>query len=450
MTVRLRTLLLCLIAGALFIPTSPTAEAQVLKRLRDRAARAAEDEAARHVERMIRSGVACAFNDLECIERAEESGDDVYLTDDEGKPVLDDDGMPVSDPDEAADILGKERPGASSLPGADAPLPGAGPLPGVGATTNLDFVPGEETVVFTDYSEDNLGDFPRRFELISGSFDVIEWEGDRYMRALSGGTFAIVLPETLPEKFTIETAVSVQHGNGYMAITPGRAFNTRPRDYRGSAVTVRFADAGVNAVADAGPVAMSPHHQDVVRTQVAPLQVLADGEHMKVYLDDNRVANVPNAVFPRTDTLFIAVGSAAQDHPILLGSVRIAASKVDLYDRLTRDGRVTTRGILFDVDSDVIQPESAPTLEEIGTTLQEHPDLRISIEGHTDSDGDEASNLDLSERRAEAVRARLIQEYGIDASRLESAGYGESRPVAPNDTPEGKQQNRRVELVRIG
>ena len=261
---------------------------------------------------MIRSGVACAFNDLECIERAEQSGDDVYLTDDEGKPVLDDEGMPVSDPDEAADILGKERPGAGgSLPGADAPLPGAGPLPGVGATTNLDFVRGEETVVFTDYSEDNLGDFPRRFELISGSFDVIEWEGDQ-------------------------------------------------------------------------------------------------------------------------------------------GSVRIAASKVDLYDRLTRDGRVTTRGILFDVDSDVIQPESAPTLEEIGTTLQEHPDLRISIEGHTDSDGDEASNLDLSERRAEAVRARLIQEYGIDASRLESAGYGESRPVAPNDTPEGKQQNRRVELVRIG
>ena len=133
-----------------------------------------------------------------------------------------------------------------------------------------------------------------------------------------------------------------------------------------------------------------------------------------------------------------------------MGPVRIAGSTVDLYDRLTRDGRVTTRGILFDVDSDVIQPESAPTLEEIGTTLQEHPDLRISIEGHTDSDGDEASNQQLSERRAEAVRARLIDDYGIDPSRLEAAGYGESRPVAPNDTPEGKQQNRRVELVRIG
>ena len=81
--------------------------------------------------------------------------------------------------------------------------------------------------------------------------------------------------------------------------------------------------------------------------------------------------------------------------------------------------------------------------------LEDHPDLRISIEGHTDSDGDDASNLDLSERRAASVKGFLIANYGIDASRLESVGLGETVPVADNSTPDGKQQNRRVELVKL-
>lgn len=80
--------------------------------------------------------------------------------------------------------------------------------------------------------------------------------------------------------------------------------------------------------------------------------------------------------------------------------------------------------------------------------LQQHADLRITIEGHTDNTGDDAHNQQLSEMRAAAVRAFLIEHYGIDAGRLEAAGFGESRPVASNDTPEGRQGNRRVELVK--
>jgi outer membrane protein OmpA-like peptidoglycan-associated protein len=430
-----------LLAAAFSIGLPSTGHAQFLKKLKDAAKDAAEDETMSQVDRMVREGVACVFDDLDCIQRAQESGDDVYLTDEAGDPVVDDDGNTVSNPDQAAEILGKTQP---SAPGA---RPGV--LPGEGATTNLDFVPGESTIVGADYSEDNLGDFPRRFDLISGSFDVIEWQGARYVRALSNGTFAIVLPRTLPEKFTLETSVSIQHGNGFVAITPGRAYNTRPLPYRGSAVVVRYAKAGLDAVKNGGPVAMTGHDHDIVRTRVAPLQVMADGEHMKVYLDDRRVANVPNAVFPRTDTLFVAVSSASEEYPILLGSIRIAGGGADLYDRLAREGRVTTRGILFDVNSDAIRIESAPTLEEIGTMLQDHPELRISIEGHTDSDGDEAFNEDLSRRRAASVKQYLVDTYDVDPARLETAGYGESRPVAPNDTPEGKQQNRRVELVRL-
>jgi outer membrane protein OmpA-like peptidoglycan-associated protein len=171
---------------------------------------------------------------------------------------------------------------------------------------------------------------------------------------------------------------------------------------------------------------------------------------MKMYLGERRVANAPNAVFPRGDTLFVAVGSASAEAPVLLGPIRIAAGGRDLYDRLARDGRVATQGILFASNSERIRPESTPTLDEIATMLTQHADLRIAIEGHTDSDGEAAFNLDLSQRRAAAVRAYLVNDRGIDGTRLESAGFGESKPAAVNTTPEGKQQNRRVELVRLG
>ena len=143
------------------------------------------------------------------------------------------------------------------------------------------------------------------------------------------------------------------------------------------------------------------------------------------------------------------MGSATPDKPIIIGAIRIAGGGRDLYDRLAEQGRVATQGIYFDVNSATIRPESDTTLEEIGMMLQDHPDLRISIEGHTDTDGDDASNLDLSERRAASVKDYLIANYDIDASRLQSAGLGETVPVADNDTPEGKQQNRRVELVKL-
>ena len=81
--------------------------------------------------------------------------------------------------------------------------------------------------------------------------------------------------------------------------------------------------------------------------------------------------------------------------------------------------------------------------------LKDHPDLKLVIEGHTDDVGAAASNLSLSEKRAEAVRRYLVETYGVDKDRLQAKGFGASKPTAGNDTPEGRQQNRRVELVRI-
>ena len=129
-------------------------------------------------------------------------------------------------------------------------------------------------------------------------------------------------------------------------------------------------------------------------------------------------------------------------------NIRVAAGgRESMYDRLVADGRIATQGVLFDTGSATIQPESTPTLKEIARTLQQHGDLRLRIEGHTDNSGSADVNQQLSERRAAAVRDYLVQREGIAADRLESAGMGQMAPAADNGTPEGRQTNRRVELV---
>jgi outer membrane protein OmpA-like peptidoglycan-associated protein len=161
---------------------------------------------------------------------------------------------------------------------------------------------------------------------------------------------------------------------------------------------------------------------------------------------------VPNAEIARVDKLMVELkrGDYRSTDPALIGAIRIAeGGKKILYDELAASGRVATQGIYFDSGSDQLRPESTPTLKEIGTMLQEHGDLRMRIEGHTDSVGEDAYNLDLSGRRAASVKSFIVETYGIDGARLETEGFGETKPVDSNDSAEGRQNNRRVELVKL-
>ncbi|HEY8518263.1 MAG TPA: OmpA family protein [Candidatus Binatia bacterium] len=108
--------------------------------------------------------------------------------------------------------------------------------------------------------------------------------------------------------------------------------------------------------------------------------------------------------------------------------------------------KIILRGVHFDFDKSNIRPDARPILDEAIRVLKEEPDIRVRIEGHTDSIGTEQYNLRLSQRRADAVRRYLI-DGGIAASRLEAVGKGESQPVASNDTADGRAQNRRAELI---
>lgn len=120
-----------------------------------------------------------------------------------------------------------------------------------------------------------------------------------------------------------------------------------------------------------------------------------------------------------------------------------------LEGALLENKRVDVYGIYFDFNSDRIRPESEPVLKEIDSAMKRHPDWRLSIAGHTDNIGGNGDyNLQLSRRRSEAVKATLVNRFGIPADRLASSGYGAGAPKDTNDTPEGRARNRRVELVR--
>ncbi|MCR4396422.1 MAG: OmpA family protein, partial [Candidatus Saccharicenans sp.] len=102
-------------------------------------------------------------------------------------------------------------------------------------------------------------------------------------------------------------------------------------------------------------------------------------------------------------------------------------------------------GLLFDVDKYDLRPASQENLKRLATILNKYPDTNIIIEGHTDSTGTREYNLTLSERRAKAV-ANFLAQLGVQSSRFTVQGYGPDQPLASNDTPEGRQQNRRVDL----
>jgi outer membrane protein OmpA-like peptidoglycan-associated protein len=174
-------------------------------------------------------------------------------------------------------------------------------------------------------------------------------------------------------------------------------------------------------------------------------------EHAEFFLLDDE--DNPISLGSRTTT--IAGGPPTGSHAVKItfrcggSSARLPETAADRLERSLREtGRAEVYDIYFDFNSERIREESDSTLQDIATVLGRHPDWKLAIEGHTDSIASDRFNLELSQRRAAAVKTALTGTYAIGAGRLMTAGYGESRPVDRNDTPEGRARNRRVELVR--
>jgi OmpA-OmpF porin, OOP family len=142
-------------------------------------------------------------------------------------------------------------------------------------------------------------------------------------------------------------------------------------------------------------------------------------------------------------------GIGSQKSPIIFTNVRVAeGGGMNMLQKLTTDGRLVIHGIRFDYNKATIKPESMGVLNEIAKLIKDNASVKFEIQGHTDSDGDDAYNMKLSQARAEAVKAVLV-DMGIDASNLTPKGFGKSKPLSDNSTPEGKAINRRVEFVKL-
>lgn len=177
-------------------------------------------------------------------------------------------------------------------------------------------------------------------------------------------------------------------------------------------------------------------------------------ERIRIWVNEVKAFDAPKAVplDQKMNQLFFKVSHtnyAETDYGIYISQIKVATGVADTRHRLIEEGKFTTTGILFDLNSSTLRPESNGVLKEIATALKENPGVRIRIIGHTSSDGDDQSNLELSRKRAEAVKEALTKEYGIEATTLETDGKGESEPVADNKTKEGKVANRRVEFVKL-
>jgi OOP family OmpA-OmpF porin len=121
----------------------------------------------------------------------------------------------------------------------------------------------------------------------------------------------------------------------------------------------------------------------------------------------------------------------------------------EMAKALSAAGKIDIYGILFDVDRAEVGAESRATLEEVANLLKSDPALRLEVAGHTDNTGGADHNMKLSLARAAAVVNALVGTYGIDKTRLQPKGYGDTKPVAPNDSDQGRSKNRRVELRKL-
>jgi outer membrane protein OmpA-like peptidoglycan-associated protein len=310
--------------------------------------------------------------------------------------------------------------------------------------TKYDFVPGDRTIFCDDLAGDPVGEFPHRWRLDDGVFEVAKLAGETWILNTNKGSIRPDIADGLPQRYTIE-----------MEIWDGGP------DTKGHWHFIRWVDAEGQEIGD---FALKDHQNtyfnlagDQKANKALP-QPLAKGRHtmramvtpstIKCYVDNERVANIPKVAGWAPVGLRVTLDPWDDaEAPLVIRGFRLAEGGKTLQDQLAETGRIVTHGILFDSGSAVIKGESYKTLSLIAELLTD-PALKLSIEGHTDSDGADDANLTLSQKRADAVKGWLVAQ-GTAADRLQTKGFGESKPLDANATPEGKANNRRVELVKL-
>lgn len=318
---------------------------------------------------------------------------------------------------------------------------------------NYDFVPGNKVLFYTDFSEDRVGNFARGLKYLTGPMEIVERDDVKMLRATGTGELLISLGKKLPQKFTLEidvlTAASAPMGDR-VRVEGGKTHD------QGDEKSVEISWGPQHNTLHGGGQERSRSQLHLTDDEAAKyvdrpahLRILMDSGYFKMYANEKRLYNVPELQFRRDSVIRLALVGGADNEALFITSIRVAESETDvLYDALLKKGRWATQGILFATGKADLQPESRPVLKEIASTLKKYGDLKILIEGHTDNVGGAAGNLSLSDARASAVKATLVSDFGVDAARITTKGFGDTKPSAPNTTAVGRAQNRRVEIVK--
>ncbi|MEJ2593861.1 MAG: OmpA family protein [bacterium] len=311
--------------------------------------------------------------------------------------------------------------------------------------SKYDFIPGDKVIFEDDLSGEENGEFPSRWDLKEGNVEVAEFGGENVIMFRDG--HPTIMPymknpseDYLPEVFTIEFDLYCGTDN-FVTYLYDRKYQKSgsPSGYTYLNIKYYQMEFGTSS-------SRHPDEKTLEKRRWIHVAIAYNKGKLKAYMDETRLINIPRIDF---DPKGLSLHSyhCRNDNLYYVKNIRIAAGGKKYYDRIMEEGRIVANGIRFDSGRATLKPESMGIINEMVEVMEDHPDLKIIIEGHTDSDGEENANLKLSEERANTVMLTMTK-MGISADRMETAGFGESRPIDTNDTAEGKANNRRVEFVK--
>ena len=359
---------------------------------------------------------------------------------------------------------------AATLAGWDGPVDGTAAAqeaaaPSFQSYSKFDFVPGEKVVALEDFTQDAIGDFPDKWNTDAAAEIVtIAGKSGRWLKLTKAGYFTPEFVKELPDNFTFEFDLTVPptfEGRPLLIalvqlenLKSPAAWGTDAHSFQFTALpqpTEGASDMMSRQDSDTAAANQTTTPQLAAKSgNPIHISVWRQRQRVRVYINQEKVWDVPRGVAAtaKLNSIFFYVPEVDGDNAYYLTNLRIATGAPDTRNKILTEGKWVSHGILFDVNSDRIKAESYGSLKEIAGVLSENAAVKVQIVGHTDSDGDEAANLELSRRRAASVKATLTKEFGIDAARMDTDGKGESQPIDSNTTPSGKANNRRVEFIR--
>jgi OmpA-OmpF porin, OOP family len=375
--------------------------------------------------------------------------------------------------DDALDDIEGKKPAGTASTSAEPVTKDAG----LKSYAKYDFVPGEQIIYTNDFAADAMGELPIGWNTNgTGAVVTIKGLNGNWAQLNQNSVFLTDNKTEFTENFTVEFDLVLRRTNPkapfatmeFGILSSGtydpaatellKGYTTnfatqlrmQPSDNGSSTLHLQiYDDSKKYLTTDIKTVASL----DKMYNQVIHVAMQVQKERLRIWFNETKLYDLPKAIVlgkPINQIYFDVKRYGGDDAEVgyTVSNIKIAKGVPDTRHKLVEEGKFSTTGILFDVNSASIKPESNGVLKEIADVLKKYPGIKVNIVGHTDSDGGDAANLELSKKRAAAVKDALAKDFSIDASRLNSDGQGEAAPVADNKTKEGKAQNRRVEFIK--